>query len=362
MVLLRFPLSRISPLAPYLFMDRPLLTPEHLRAARYEVAAMILAGVALLLALTLDLLPALLAGLLVYELVHILAPTMRRHLSSQRAKLLTVVILSTAIITAVTLSILAAIAFFRSEAGSVPALLKKMAEIIEGARATLPPVVTERLPVTTEELREASVRWLREHASTVQLMGREAARGFVHVLIGMVVGALIALHEAAPIENYKPLARALAERAARLGDAFRRVVFAQVLISATNTLFTSIYLVFVLPLFGVELPFIKTLIAVTFIAGLLPIFGNIISNTVIVVVSLSYSLLVAGSSLAFLVIIHKLEYFLNAHIVGTQIKARAWELLIMMLLFEAAFGVAGLVAAPIYYAYLKDELAARRLI
>jgi predicted PurR-regulated permease PerM len=79
-------------------------------------------------------------------------------------------------------------------------------------------------------------------------------------------------------------------------------------------------------------------------------------------VSLSYSLLVAASSLAFLVIIHKLEYFLNAHIVGTQIEARAWELLIAMLLLEAAFGVAGLVAAPIYYAYLKDELAARRLI
>jgi len=29
-----------------------------------------------------------------------------------------------------------------------------------------------------------------------------------------------------------------------------------------------------------------------------------------------------------------------------------------MLLMEAAFGIAGLIAAPIYYAYLKDELAA----
>jgi predicted PurR-regulated permease PerM len=30
-----------------------------------------------------------------------------------------------------------------------------------------------------------------------------------------------------------------------------------------------------------------------------------------------------------------------------------------MLLMEAAFGVAGLIAAPIYYAYLKDELSAK---
>jgi hypothetical protein len=29
---------------------------------------------------------------------------------------------------------------------------------------------------------------------------------------------------------------------------------------------------------------------------------------------------------------------------------------------EAAFGIAGVVAAPIYYAYLKDELKTRGLI
>jgi len=33
-----------------------------------------------------------------------------------------------------------------------------------------------------------------------------------------------------------------------------------------------------------------------------------------------------------------------------------------MLVMEATFGIAGVIAAPIYYAYLKDELAARKLI
>jgi len=33
-----------------------------------------------------------------------------------------------------------------------------------------------------------------------------------------------------------------------------------------------------------------------------------------------------------------------------------------MLIMESAFGVAGLIAAPIYYAYLKDELSARGLV
>jgi predicted PurR-regulated permease PerM len=151
-------------------------------------------------------------------------------------------------------------------------------------------------------------------------------------------------------------------RAQRLGLAFRRVVFAQVWISAINTTLTAIYLAFVLPMFGIHLPFTKTLIVATFVLGLLPILGNLISNTVIFVVSLSHSLLVALAALSYLIVIHKLEYFLNARIIGGQIRAKAWEMLLAMLVMEAAFGIAGLIAAPIYYAYLKDELREKRLI
>ena len=81
-----------------------------------------------------------------------------------------------------------------------------------------------------------------------------------------------------------------------------------------------------------------------------------------VIVSLAHSPGVALGSLIFLIVVHKLEYFLNARIVGSQIKAKAWELLLAMLVMESAFGMAGLIAAPIYYAYLKDELASRGLI
>jgi predicted PurR-regulated permease PerM len=70
----------------------------------------------------------------------------------------------------------------------------------------------------------------------------------------------------------------------------------------------------------------------------------------------------AVSSLVFLVVIHKLEYFVNARVMGAQIQARAWELLIAMLVMEALFGISGLVAAPIYYAYLKNELSVQNLI
>jgi predicted PurR-regulated permease PerM len=118
----------------------------------------------------------------------------------------------------------------------------------------------------------------------------------------------------------------------------------------------------VLPLAGVHLPLTKTMVAITFFAGLLPVIGNLISNTMIVIVGLSHSLAIALASLVFLVVIHKLEYFLNAKIIGSRINAHAWELLIAMLVMEAIFGLPGVVAAPVLYAYAKKELQDQGLV
>jgi predicted PurR-regulated permease PerM len=340
-------------------MDRPLAPP----ATRYDIAAWVLAGVALVAVLLLHLLPALLAGLLVYELVHILAPRLRIwRMTHDWSKVLAVTVLTVIVIMLITLVILGIVAVLRTDVGSVSALMKQLAEILDGSRKALPPWLVEKMPANAEELREAAVAWLREHARDLRGVGTDFGRAFAHLLIGMIIGAFISLREASPSTENGPLARAMLERAARVGEAFRRIVFAQVRISALNTSLTAIYLVIVLPLCGVHLPLVKTMIAVCFIAGLLPVVGNLISNTVIVIVSLSHSLYAALGSLMFLILIHKLEYFVNARIVGTQIRARAWELLIAMLTMEAAFGIAGVVAAPIYYAYLKDELKTRRLI
>ena len=205
------------------------------------------------------------------------------------------------------------------------------------------------------------MEWLREHAAQLQSPERmpPAHRA---LLIGMVLGAMLALHTARPRAPGGPFTDALNARCFTLVGAFHDIVFAQVKISALNTLFTGIFLLIVLPLFGVHLPLAKTLVVATFVCGLLPVIGNLISNTLIFIIGLSVSLWVAIAALIFLIVIHKLEYFLNARIIGTQIRSRAWELLIAMLFMEAAFGIAGVVAAPIYYAYLKRELEAAELI
>ncbi len=334
-------------------------------ASRTEIAAWLIAAVLLPGILFLHLLPSLLAGLLVFELVHQLAPLLRRRISDERAKLVAVAVLALIVVGIIVALLVGVAAFFRSDVGSISALFQKMAEIIEGSRTRLPSWLVENIPAyggKGDDLREAVVQWLRTHAGEVQLVGKEAGRIVAHIVIGMVIGALVSLHEAHPAAHSRPLTAALTERARRLGEAFRRIVFAQVRISALNTLFTAIYLAGILPLFGVDLPLTKSLIAVTFVVGLLPVIGNLISNTFIVIVSLSVSPQIAIASLAFLVVIHKLEYFLNARIVGSRIRAQAWELLLAMVAMEAAFGIAGVIVAPIYYAYVKDELGQRGLV
>ncbi|HMA11093.1 MAG TPA: hypothetical protein VKO83_04340 [Steroidobacteraceae bacterium] len=330
---------------------------------RYQIAAWLLMAAALTLTLTLHLLPALLAGMLVSQLVHLLAPRfVIGRLDHAWAKILVVSLITLVVLGALGSLTAGVILYLRTE-GGLAGLLTKMAEIIENSRALLPPWAAAWLPQGDDSvIRAALVEWLRTHALDIRRLSGAAGRGLLHFIIGLIIGSFVALREARLHQTLAPLAQALSERVNRLGEAFRRVVFAQVRISALNALLTGIYLMVVLPSFGVHLPFTKTMIVVTFIVGLLPVLGNLISNSVIVIISLSHSLHAAAASLGFLVVIHKLEYFVNARIIGSQIQARAWELLIAMLVMEAAFGVQGVIAAPIFYAYIKKELSDRELI
>jgi predicted PurR-regulated permease PerM len=330
---------------------------------RYDIAAWALMGLALVFALQAHLLPALFAGLLMHELVHILTPQLRsRHVGEEVAKAAAVIVLSLIILILGWLAVSGLLVSLRSGWDSLPELLQRMAEIIEARRNSWPQWLVNSLPADAAAMQEVVTQWLRGNARELQVLGAGAGRALTYILLGLIIGAFVALRRGRPNSALPAFARALSERVTRLGQSFRRVVFAQVRISAVNTMMTWLYLGVALPAFGIELPLTKTMIAITFLCGLLPVLGNLISNTVITVVSLSHGWVLAAWSLGYLVVIHKLEYFLNARIIGGQIQARAWEMLVAMLAMEAVFGIPGLVAAPVYYAYVKNELSARNLI
>jgi predicted PurR-regulated permease PerM len=132
--------------------------------------------------------------------------------------------------------------------------------------------------------------------------------------------------------------------------SFATVMGAQITISFINTALTAIFLI------AVGMRHAPVLIAVTFLCGLVPIAGNLVSNTIIVFVALTVSLKLAIGALVFLIAIHKLEYFLNSKIIGDRIRNPVWLTLIALILGERLMGVPGLILAPVVLNYLRVEM------
>ena len=260
----------------------PTFSQRHIILASY----IIIAG-GLLLVFPLRLLPSLLAGLLVFELVNMLTPQLQRLIAGRRARWLAVALLGTLIVSVLALIFAGAISFLLHEAENPGASLNKFMAVVDRARGQLPPFLDSYLPASAAEFRVAIGQWMNKHLSDLQLVGKDAAHMFVTLLIGMVLGAIMALQTIPDISRRKPLSAALFERLHLLVQAFRNIVFAQIKIALLNTAFTGIFLAVILPLMGVHLPLTKTLIVLTFLLGLLPVIGNLISNTLITIVGLS---------------------------------------------------------------------------
>jgi predicted PurR-regulated permease PerM len=326
-----------------------------------EIGSYMAAIAGMLAVLHLNLLGALLSGMLVYQLVQTISPLIERQMSSQRARWVAVVLLSIVIVGVLTGLTVGIIEHFEDDVPSVQTVMAQMMVFVDQARNRIPDAVAAYLPVDVGQMKLKAFALMHEHANTLQQGGKNAARIFGHIVIGMIIGAIIAIGAQKNTQRL-PLSTAFVTRVTRFADAFRRIVFAQCKISAINTFFTGIFLLVLLPIFHAPLPLANMLVVVTFVVGLLPVIGNLISNTLIVAIALTVSLPAAVTALVFLIVIHKLEYFLNARIVGGQIEARTWELLVAMLVMEAAFGIQGVIAAPIFYAYIKRELIYLRLV
>ena len=198
------------------------------------------------------------------------------------------------------------------------------------------------------------------HSANIMQAGKKGVTSFVYIIIGIMLKTHVVHSQSAQYTGF--LSQALVERMVGFKTSFKDVFVAQVKISTVNTLLTVLYLFVALPAAGISLPFKTTLTCLVFFAGLIPVIGNLISNTAVVIISLGNSLTAGIVSLIFLVVIHKAEYFLNAKIIGEQVNAKAFELLLVMIVFEHLFGIGGIVLAPVCYAYLKKELIAHKII
>jgi len=209
-----------------------------------------------------------------------------------------------------------------------------------------------------QELKTQSILWLRSQLGYLGNFARIATKEFAFLLIGFIVSITLFLNPKLDLDRdesrpkrslYSFACEEIVERFRSFYQSFVRVMGAQIVISFLNTGFTAVYLVII------GLPYAALLIALTFLCGLLPIIGNVVSNSVIVAVSFKVSPQLAITSLVYLVVVHKFEYFLNSKIIGDRIKNPVWLTLLGLLLGERLMGIPGMILAPVILNFIKVE-------
>jgi len=220
------------------------------------------------------------------------------------------------------------------------------------------------LPFTDyASLKSTAMDAAREGFAIIGRYATVASFQFVLLVAGLVVPLSVFLSSgwtasngapAAPDSFYSAVTRELTARFKTLYESFAKVIGAQIVISAINTGLTAVFLIFN------SYPYAGLLTTLVFLFGLLPIVGNIISNVVIVGVGFTFSSRTGVYALVFLIVIHKLEYFLNSKIVGGRINSPMWLTLIGLLVFERLMGIPGMILAPVVLHFIKVETSAYR--
>ena len=332
------------------------MTPPEWMSRWARLASFVLMAAALLLVMHQGLLPGLLCVCLAFLGTRSIGRRLSGHLRLPHAAALSwaAALVVLAPLTLVFLAWTRARGLILDAPAQYRELLDFMARTVLELRQKLPVGIGEMLPDGAAEIQRVLAAYLGSKAGSLAQTSRAWLEGLLFAYVGLLIGALAAARPR--LAQLKPLAAALHQRLSHFGQTFRQIVLAQFWIAAFNALLTAIFLLAILPLWDIHLPYRPALITFTFIAGLVPIVGNLVCNAVLTLVGLSVSPWVALACLAFLIAIHKAEYVINAKVIGHRTHMGVWELLAVMFVMEAVFGPAGLVAAPLFYAYLKREL------
>ena len=147
-------------------------------------------------------------------------------------------------------------------------LLDYIARTVLELRLKLPPEMAVYLPEGAAEIQRVIAGYLRAQAGALALTGRAWLGGLLFAYVGLIVGALAAV--ARTRSERRALAEQLHRRITLFGETFGQIVAAQFWIAAFNTMLTAIFLLFLLPLWDLRLPYTPALITLTFLAGLFP--------------------------------------------------------------------------------------------
>lgn len=220
------------------------------------------------------------------------------------------------------------------------------------------------LPFTDfESLKGEATKWIKDSAHYLGDVAKVARNSLTHavfILIGIVAAIslffnsrLDLFRESHAVRNnlYSIWCDEIGARFREFYQSFATVMGAQMTISGINTVLTAIFVSII------QLPYAPLVVGLTFLCGLIPIVGNVVSNTVIVFIGFSVSPQVAIGALIFLIVIHKLEYLLNSKIIGDRIRNPLWLTLIGLIVGEKIMGIPGMILSPVVLNYLRIEMS-----
>ena len=270
--------------------DKDIFSARYPLSPRAAEAGAVLSFVLALAVLALERsLIALLAGLLAYSLTHFVLRGLRRVIlrcSDEGHQLLAGLVMALISLIVVGGVIEGARRAMGSE--SISGLMESLDVALKQLRERLPGALAEHLPDSVELLKATISGTMREHAQVLAGAGTHALHLLLMTLIGWLIGVLAAMRSATALpEGGPPLAASWFGLWRRLGNAFERVAAAQAKIAAVNAVLSAVFLLVVAPLAGWHIPYSKTLVLATFVCGLLPVIGNLVTNTMICLLALS---------------------------------------------------------------------------
>jgi predicted PurR-regulated permease PerM len=218
------------------------------------------------------------------------------------------------------------------------------------------------LPFTDmESLKDQAFEFARSQASHLGNFAdfaRGATTQFVYLVIGCLVAIGLFLNPRLELDRpagmsrnnlYSLCCEEISRRFATFYRSFAMVMSAQITIAGINTVLTGIFVA------AMGLPHLVVAVGLTFLCGFIPVVGNLLSNTVVVALGFIVSPAKGLWALLFLVLIHKLEYFLNSKIIGAKIHTAIWLTLLALVLGERLMGITGMVLAPVVLHYIRIE-------
>jgi predicted PurR-regulated permease PerM len=188
-----------------------------------------------------------------------------------------------------------------------------------------------------------ALAWLEGFGAKALGALRLSGEILLHALIGFLIALVYRIDQKEVDEmvaaiDPRSIAGNVLRYAGFLGEAVVAALKLQVAVALVNAALTG------LVIFALSLPGAPTLIALVFLFGLMPVVGNILSGTMLVV--LSYLHHGAVGPIVFVIstfVLHKLEsFYLNPRLTRKHVHLPPLAIIVSLIAFEHLFGVVGL--------------------